>query len=469
MNIKHNSTLFAHWLKQTHRLNAQRSIKSAYQLRNTLHCILSLAITLSVLNTHKAVAEIENLNVSGFATWAISKSDNETAWYNNRNIKDEACFNCDTTWGIQLDYHAFDNLRASAQIVKRPEDDWQEPELEWAYLAYMPTDALEVRVGKLRLPQFLTSEFYYVGSAYPWLRPVPEVYNRQLGMTSFEGIDLIYDWYINDEYTLSVRPYWGGEKEEKVSRIKEWWYFDFKYQYGIALDFKSESLHLHLSHYEAQVDLYFYFTPPINMWSFAGFDPVTGQVNFALLNNVESLSPSTGQVTADGITYNFASSDEPYRNTAFGFTYELPLGFELWGEYQDDEQSITQYAALVWHWQDLTPYISISEAYNLSFRETSQYKKDEKYKTSETQTIGVRYDCAYNISFNLEYSYSKATEQTPHSYDANAPAGQFVESFWIETPIAPIGAPVTTNPQTQWQQKDKNTANIWSFGINWHF
>ncbi|MCK5881831.1 MAG: hypothetical protein KAG18_08140, partial [Sinobacterium sp.] len=158
----------------------------ANSTRSTLFAYCALLLCLF---THYSHANIDDqLEVSGFATWSVSKSDNATPWYVNREITDETCYNCDTVWGIQLDYQPLDSVRLSAQVVKRPEDPWDKPEVEWAYVGYSPIDDLEIRVGKLRLPLFLMSEYYYVGNAYPWVRPVPELYNRQLGITASEGI-----------------------------------------------------------------------------------------------------------------------------------------------------------------------------------------------------------------------------------------------------------------------------------------
>ncbi|MGR5489133.1 sulfate ABC transporter permease, partial [Vibrio alfacsensis] len=74
----------------------------------------------------------DNFSISGFGSTSWARSDNETPLLINRGISDENCFDCDTTFGIQLDYF-FDAFKASVQVVKRPQDNWSEPQLEWAY------------------------------------------------------------------------------------------------------------------------------------------------------------------------------------------------------------------------------------------------------------------------------------------------------------------------------------------------
>ncbi len=369
----------------------------------------------------------QSLEVSGFATWALTKSDNATPWYVNREITDDTCYNCDSIWGVQLDYQALDSVRLSGQVVKRPEDSWNKPEVEWAYAAYSPTDNLDIRIGKLRLPLFLMSDYYYVGNAFPWIRPVPEVYNRQLGITASEGIDFIYNWYISDEYTLTIHPYYGGKKEATIDSIDTIIDIESDYKYGIAFDLSTEKLRLHINYFEVKGTELLY---------------------------------TTKQTSRPISTDTFGI----YKNTALGLTYELPFNLEFWAEYQADEskiaESTTQYAALTWHFHNFTPYIIYSEEkiINTSNEPPSNYIQGKKYDVSDTQTLGLKYDLPKNISLNLEYSLSTSHEPPPIDSFSKPPKGVFVTSYWAFNS--------TTN---QWDQIEDNKAHIWTLAINWNF
>ncbi len=434
---------------------------------------LILATTGSVLIGSSSPLLAEDLSVTGFATWSVSKSDNATPWYVNREISDETCYSCDSIWGIQVDYQPLESLRVSGQIVKRPEDAWDEPVVEWAYAAYAPVDGLELRAGKLRLPMFLMSEYYYVGNAYPWVRPVPELYNRQLGITAFEGIDFIYDWNITDSVTLSIHPYYGTDREDKVDRIDQMFTFTFEEQYGLALDLTTENLRFRINYFEADVDHTINYDPAVNLWSPAG-PPGT----YTIAQNVTEFSPSSGYIIYNNgaSRVDFSVPSETYKNTSLGLTYEIPFGFEIWGEYQNDEYSITQYGALTWSGWGFTPYYIFSESYSVSQRKTTDYDEDEKYKTSQTQTLGVRYDLPFNFSINLEYALSENKQVDPEYFDSSAPKAQFVTSYWQGTPDASSlnpptggGPPTTTTPNTIWERLEDNKAEIWTFAINWNF
>ena len=417
-------------------------------------CTLLIATAATLILLCTPLHASNKLEVSGFATWAVSKSNNATPWYVNREITDETCYNCDTVWGIQLDYQALDSVRLSAQVVKRPEDPWDKPEVEWAYAGYSPTDNLEIRVGKLRLPLFLMSEYYYVGNAYPWVRPVAELYNRQLGITASEGIDLVYDWYISDEYTLTVHPYYGDKKEGSIDQIDSILEFKSDYKYGIAFDLTTEKMRLHINYFEIKgTEISFNSSPKV-----ASTIPITPSTNIVASIQARTFIPKKIFGT--------------YKNTAAGITYELPLGFEVWAEYQFDKsnlgESVTQYAALTWHFNNFTPYYIYSEGYSTDTSDNTlnNHTKDKKYDVSDTQTLGLRYDLPKNISINLEYSLSTSKEHAPIGCGALPPAqcstqppkGMFVTSYWEQD--------LSTG---QWKQVEDNKADIWTFAINWNF
>ena len=88
----------------------------------------------------------EDLRLSGFGSTSITKSDNKTPLFTNRRITDETCYDCDTIFGLQLDYDFLESFTTSVQVVKRPQDDFSSPELEWAYVGY-ETESFDFKVG----------------------------------------------------------------------------------------------------------------------------------------------------------------------------------------------------------------------------------------------------------------------------------------------------------------------------------
>ena len=70
-------------------------------------------------------------------------------------------------------------------------------EADWAFASYSFSDQVQVRIGKIKLPTFLVSDFIEVGYSYPWIRPPQEVYTGN-PITSIVGGDLLFT------------PRWGG-------------------------------------------------------------------------------------------------------------------------------------------------------------------------------------------------------------------------------------------------------------------
>ncbi|NOH98353.1 sulfate ABC transporter permease [Vibrio sp. 99-70-13A1] len=159
-----------------------------------------------------AIDVTDTFRISGFGTQSATVTDQKIPTFYQLNLDDEWCFDCDTTLGIQLDWEMSDHFRSSVQVVKAPSDEFSNPSLEWAYIAYRYGE-LNTKIGRLRVPLFMISEYYYVSEAYPWLRPPQDVYNSVLGFTYFDGAAIEWDTWINDEAHLRLLAFGAVPKE----------------------------------------------------------------------------------------------------------------------------------------------------------------------------------------------------------------------------------------------------------------
>lgn len=308
-------------------------------------------ITLSwILFLPAAQASIEltdNISLSGFGSTAISKTDNRTPLFISREITDDTCYDCDTIFGLQLDIELFNGLSASGQAVKRTQDEWSDPELEWAYLSY-EFDDFEVRAGRLRLPLFLASEYYYVGQAYPWIRPPQEVYDSILGFTFYDGLSLSWDYEVSDELLLTVSPYYGFDRMNKVELGEYLLTFDTEYMAGIYVDLVGFNYRVH-----------------------SGFM----QAKYRQL-------PSVEQQKLDIYTLGAEYSYESW----------------LWmAEVEFDRLQTNWYVSAVYAFDYLSPYLTYGESHQL--------------RKSKGGTAGIRYDATTSISLNLEYQMIFSQEE----------------------------------------------------------
>jgi hypothetical protein len=104
----------------------------------------------------------------------------------------------DSKLGLQVTASLGDRVTAVIQgISQRQYDDTFRPELEWANLQFAITPELSVRVGRIVLPTFLSSDTENVGYVRPWVRTPGEI-RVQLPMTNSDGVDVAYHFNIGD-------------------------------------------------------------------------------------------------------------------------------------------------------------------------------------------------------------------------------------------------------------------------------
>lgn len=331
--------------------------------------IITIGFTVWVysLSLNAAIDINDNLTFSSFGSTSIAQATSKSPLFINREITDEVCFDCDTTLGLQLDYTLTDEINASMQIVKRPQDEWSKPELEWLYLSYS-TDTIEAKIGRLRLPLFLTSEYYYVSQAYVWARPPQEVYGSILGITSFDGLSIAWDYYVSDEVLLTVSPYYGGYKKIDVKMGNTDLEFIVNRIIGISLDITGFNYRVHSNVMQSNYDQ----------------ELTVDRVMSSNLKNQEMLIYSLGA--------------EYFYNE---FQYMI--------EAQASDMQKSWYASLAYTFQLFTPYIIYSESYD--------------WKENYSITSGLRYDVTSKVSINTEWQIMKLKDDTDNN------TGQFTQNF----------------------------------------
>tara|TARA_Y100001960_G_scaffold333679_1_gene440196 strand:- start:3981 stop:5003 length:1023 start_codon:yes stop_codon:yes gene_type:complete len=286
----------------------------------------------------------DDIQLSGFGTVSAAKSDNSTPVLFSRNITDEWCFDCDTTFGAQLDWQVTANIRTTVQVLKRPQDTFSNPELERAHIEFA-YDNLRFKAGRLRIPLYIMSEYYYVSSAYPWLRLPPEVYANNLGITHYEGATLDWEIQLNDELQLTFSPYISVPEKERYELYGADFTLDTDYAFGFSSELYFDENFIHLAYSRVSTEQ-------------EGL--VTGDVDYNL--NFFSI----------GLSY--------YIGDALHFQAETLLEKEL---------SSNWYAGFDYRIGQFTPYV--------------QYGQARKGKDSQSYLIGLRYDLHPQINVSAEW------------------------------------------------------------------
>ncbi|UJF18142.1 sulfate ABC transporter permease [Vibrio sp. SS-MA-C1-2] len=296
-----------------------------------------------------AVIDItENFTLSGFGSTSWADSDTSQDLLINRQIDDSGCFDCDLTFGLQLDYY-YDNFKVSAQVVKRPQDDFVSPQPEWAYVGYS-YDEFEFRAGILRLPLFLLSEYYYVGQAYTWSRPPQEVYNSALGITSYNGFTVQWNHELNDSTILSVSPFYGFQNISNVDLDAIQLKIDSDYTVGLNSQVIGENY----------------------------------KINFTFLNGTSNIN-STIDFNGSSIKNKNLQSINFY---TLGGEYNID-DLTLIAEGQTNDTSSSWYVGSSYNMDQLTPYLLYGQSY--------------EYNPYQSVTTGLRLDFAPNASLNVEW------------------------------------------------------------------
>jgi len=314
-----------------------------------------------------AVIELtDSLTLSGFGSTSWAKSDNDTLLMINRGFEDQNCYDCDTTFGLQLDYY-LSALRASVQVVKRPQDDWSEPALEWAYIGYEYNN-LEFSVGRLRLPLFLASEYYYVGQAYMTARPPTEVYNSILGITAFNGAKVSWNYDLSDEATLQLTPFFGINDENDV-------------EFDSTTDIKFTTNRMLGINMVISGDNY--------RWNAAYLDSNYDQ-----------------QLTIAGIGTQPTDDNQHIQLFSLGAEYEVESTVVA-AEAQTNDFSSSFYTSFGYHLGLFTPYA----VYGVQF-------DDHEHLVGNSYTLGVDYDVLPNVSLNGEVQYFEVRRDSGSFIDA---------------------------------------------------
>ena len=330
--------------------------------------IITSVLCASISSPAFAIIELtDNLSLSGFGSTSWAKSDNDNPLIINRGFTDESCYDCDTTFGVQLDYF-YNSFKASVQVVKAPQYDWSDPQLEWAYLGYEFND-FDVSVGRLRLPLFLASEYYYVGQAYMTARPPTEVYNAVLGITAFNGVKVSWTHDVSDEATLLLSPFFGVKDKNEVDfNSTTELEFETNRMFGANVQLSGENYRWNLSFLDSNFD------------------------QTVKIKNVGSLPKQDNQ---------------HIQLWSLGTEYEFGQAI-LASEGQISDFSSSMYASLGYRLNLFTPYI----VYGAEF-------DSNEHLAGNSYLIGVDYDVLPNVSINGEVQY----------FEARKTNGAFVEDF----------------------------------------
>lgn len=144
---------------------------------------------------------------NGFFSTGYARASNDAGY---AGITEESEVNDLSLFALQGTFEVTPKSDIVMQLVGRGADDW-DPQVEWAYLSHRPTNNLQLRAGKMRIPFFMYSDSLEVGYAQPWARPPQSVYGP-IAVTSYVGADASYNF--NFENSSLTANFFTGFTDE---------------------------------------------------------------------------------------------------------------------------------------------------------------------------------------------------------------------------------------------------------------
>ncbi len=356
-----------------------------------------LIVVIMVLAFSQTIfAEKDPYSIRGFLSLGAVYNSADANY--DENLKaDDIDYAFNNVVGIQFAADLNEKINFTSQIIARGDDDY-DINLNWAFLSYEHDANLSLKVGRIRAPIFLVSDYLDVGHAYPWPRPTKEVYWQiPMSSNSGNGVEAVYqknigDWFWSSQLTLGRTS--GEVRNEPYDIDAIVMNTEFSNEY---VKFRASYAHTNMTY-----DLAPLFAPSI----------------------LQYLS-QLGITGIDAAIYNHLLMDKEVAVfTGMGVLFEKDsyLAMAEYGEINIEKgypDSIAWYLTLGYRWSDLLVYGTTSniKTFHLDkihFEGNSVLEQmaspvinqilDSRYVIKQTgNAIGIRYDITPSMDVKIEY------------------------------------------------------------------
>lgn len=126
-------------------------------------------------------------------------------------------FNQESLLGIQIKKEFSPTFSATTQIISRANNPnaGSRPTVDWAYATWTPAEnsPWTFQAGKMRIPLYYYSDYLYIGYAYPWVRPAPDVYGWPI--YAYNGGNFSYRTQLGQSEWAATLSGFTGSYEQK--------------------------------------------------------------------------------------------------------------------------------------------------------------------------------------------------------------------------------------------------------------
>lgn len=180
--------------------------------------------------------------VKGFGTIGAVYHDKPGVGFRREDSQPEGAqgkhldFDPDSTLGLRLEANISPRVSAAVQLVTRQtwEDNYK-PQMTWAYLKFLPSDALSVRIGRLGIDTFLHGDAVDVDFGNLMVRP-QFVFHPH----SFDGVDAEHIMPVWEDGLLRLKGHAGFEYDKRVNIGGSVYDFSGARVLGVAAELEKE-------------------------------------------------------------------------------------------------------------------------------------------------------------------------------------------------------------------------------------
>jgi len=150
-----------------------------------------------------------DFSLSGFGTLGLAVSDKPYRY--QRFVDEDGTFRRDSVAGLQLDAKLTSSVGATVQVLASPSTDndrQYDATVAWAFMSWRPANDWLFRVGKQRIPLYLYSQTYNVGTTHDFARLPTEMYSISPS-NDFIGLSIGKTWELR-KGELTLDGYLGG-------------------------------------------------------------------------------------------------------------------------------------------------------------------------------------------------------------------------------------------------------------------
>ncbi len=151
---------------------------------------------------------MDNVSIHGFGGWGYGETDGYRCSIGNEDGNyDNASFN------LNLTASPIENLKINAQVEWKDGVNGSETGLDYAFAEWTFSDALKIRVGKVKSPVGIYSEIYDVGTLRPFFTlPVSSYGTASMATKAYLGLGLKGALFSDKNWSVDYDLY-GGKFE----------------------------------------------------------------------------------------------------------------------------------------------------------------------------------------------------------------------------------------------------------------